>query len=187
MFQRLLNDHIACFNRLSKLEAKAVHAATLLTNAIKADKKVLVCGNGGSAADAQHFAAELVGRFQKERRAFPAIALTTDTSILSAIANDYGFDDVFSRQIEGLGKAGDVLVAISTSGNSKNVCSAVNKARSMGMITVALVGGSGGALQSNADIAVTVPHTITARIQEAHSFILHCWAEMIEIELSHIP
>jgi D-sedoheptulose 7-phosphate isomerase len=125
--------------------------ARVCITALKSGRKLLLCGNGGSAADAQHIAAELIGRFKHERKSLPAIALTTDTSILTAMANDYSFDVVFSRQVEGLGESGDVLIALSTSGNSKNVLEAVSKAKSLGITTLGLTGKTGGKLKNNAD------------------------------------
>ncbi len=135
----------------------------------------MICGNGGSAADAQHFAAELVGRFEKERRAFPAIALTTDSSALTATGNDYGFERIFARQVEALATSGDVLIAVSTSGNSPNIIAAVMQARKIGCQTIAMTGATGKKLASVCDAAVLVPSTRTARIQEAHITIIHIW------------
>ncbi|MBE3099693.1 MAG: D-sedoheptulose 7-phosphate isomerase [Planctomycetes bacterium] len=142
--------------------------------------KILVCGNGGSAADAQHFAAELVGRFTRERCGLSAIALTTDTSILTAISNDYGYDRVFARQVEAHGRPGDVLVGISTSGGSPNVLAALATARAAGMTTVALTGRDGGAIGAAADIHVNVPSPSAARAQEVHRTILHVICELVE-------
>ena len=155
-------------------------AAEAMIGALKNGKKLLIFGNGGSAADSQHIAAELVGRFKMERRALPAIALTANTSILTAIGNDYGFDSVFSRQVEALGSKGDIALGISTSGKSKNVIEALIKAKSLGMITIALTGGSGGEMKGKADINVNVPVEGTPRIQEAHITIGHIWCELIE-------
>ncbi len=142
--------------------------------------KILVCGNGGSAADAQHFAAELVGRFTRERCGLSAIALTTDTSILTAISNDHGYDRVFARQVEAHGRPGDVLVGISTSGGSPNVLAALATARAAGMTTVALTGRDGGAIGAAADIHVNVPSPSPARAQEVHRTILHVICELVE-------
>ena len=147
---------------------------------LKRGCRVLVCGNGGSAADAQHFAAELSGRFVKERRALAGIALTTDTSALTAISNDYGFDRVFARQVEALGRPGDILVGISTSGNSPNVILAVEAARQLGIRTLGLLGRDGGKLRLLVDDALVVPSPITARIQEVHQMVYHFWCEAIE-------
>jgi D-sedoheptulose 7-phosphate isomerase len=159
-----------------------VEAASAVVEALRTGHKVLVFGNGGSAADAQHFAAELVGRFLRERRALPAIALTTDTSILTAIANDYAFDRVFARQIEALGRDGDVAIGISTSGGSANVVSAFATARDAGMTIVALTGRDGGAVGAAADIHVNVASSSTARVQEVHRTLLHAMCELIERE-----
>lgn len=163
------------------LEAAAIaHAAELVCSAVLAGKKVLLCGNGGSAADAQHIAAELVGRFVIERRPLAAIALTTDTSALTAIANDYGYEHVFSRQVEALGAEGDVLVAITTSGTSKNVLAAVAAARARGMKVVGLTGAKGAAFVAACDAGVAVPSAVTARIQECHITIGHLLCEVVD-------
>lgn len=163
--------------------APVAAAARVMGEAVKHGKKVLAFGNGGSAADAQHFAAELVGRFQLERRAAAAIALTTDTSILSAIGNDYGFDRVFARQVEALGAEGDIALGISTSGTSANVLAAFEMARARKMTTIALTGGDGGPLGRAAGIHVNVPGASAARVQEVHRTVLHAICELIEREL----
>lgn len=142
--------------------------------------KILFCGNGGSAADAQHLAAEFVNRFQRDRRALAAIALTTDTSVLTSIGNDSGFDRIFSRQVEALARPGDLLVAISTSGNSANVLRAVEAAQALGVATIGLCGGAGGALATAADEAFVVPSPETPRIQEAHITLGHAWCALAE-------
>jgi D-sedoheptulose 7-phosphate isomerase len=142
--------------------------------------RILVCGNGGSAADAQHLAAELSGRYVKERRALAGIALTTDTSALTAIGNDYGFDQIFSRQVEALGRPGDLLIGISTSGNSPNVIRAVTSAKEQGMHTLGLLGRDGGQLLNLMDDAMVVPSPVTARIQEVHQMIYHFWCEVLD-------
>ncbi len=156
------------------------HAAILMRDAVCAGKKVLLCGNGGSAADAQHIAAELVGRFVIERRPLPAIALTTDTSALTAIGNDYGYEHVFSRQVEALGNPGDVLIAITTSGTSKNVVAAVNSARALGMKVIGMTGAKGAAFVASCDGGVAVPSLNTARIQECHIAIGHLLCEVLD-------
>jgi len=158
--------------------------ARMLTQVLRDGNKVLVFGNGGSAADSQHIAAELVGRFRRERRALPAIALTTDTSILTAVGNDYGFEDVFARQIEALGNAGDLALAISTSGNSPNVLKAVGKAKELGMITVGFSGDDGGKLKQAVDVCFRVPSRSTPRIQEAHIAAAHAICETVEAEFA---
>jgi D-sedoheptulose 7-phosphate isomerase len=156
----------------------------LIWAALKAGNKILLCGNGGSAADAQHIAAELVGRYEQKRRAFPAISLTTDTSALTAVSNDYGYEEVFARQVEGLGSSGDVLIAISTSGKSPSVIKAANRARVIGCKTIALTGCSGEPLTSHCDLAVIVPSNRTSRVQEAHITIGHLWCEMVDALLA---
>lgn len=142
--------------------------------------KILVAGNGGSAADAQHLAAELSGRYVKERKALAGLALTTDTSALTAIGNDYGYEFVFSRQVEALGRPGDVFIGISTSGNSPNVIRAVESAKALGMHTLGLLGKDGGRLKGLVDEALVVPSTVTARIQEVHQMVYHFWCECLD-------
>jgi D-sedoheptulose 7-phosphate isomerase len=165
-------------------EADSVlEAGRMLVTALSSGGKVLVFGNGGSAADSQHFAAELVNRFRSERPALAAIALTTDTSILTSIANDSDFESVFSRQVEALGAPGDVAVAISTSGGSPNVLKAVEIAREKGLRTLGLAGRDGGKLAGRVDLCLTVPHRETARIQEVHSLLIHLFCEMIDSSL----
>ena len=154
-------------------------AATCIA-ALKRGGKIIIFGNGGSAADSQHFAAELVGRFKKERRPFAAIALTTNSSILTALANDYSYEVTFSRQVEALGASGDIAFAISTSGKSPNVLKAALAARERGITTIALTGGSGGSLATACDEAIVVPSQDTPRIQEAHLLIIHILCELIE-------
>ncbi|MBA3541148.1 MAG: D-sedoheptulose 7-phosphate isomerase, partial [Deltaproteobacteria bacterium] len=151
-----------------------------MRDAVLAGKKVLLCGNGGSAADAQHIAAELVGRFVVERRPLPAIALTTDTSALTAIANDYGYEHVFARQVGAFGAPGDVLIAITTSGTSKNVVAAVKVARELGMKVIGLTGAKGAAFVASCDAGVAVPSTNTARIQECHIVVGHLLCEILD-------
>jgi D-sedoheptulose 7-phosphate isomerase len=155
-----------------------VKVAREISSALQQGRKVLLFGNGGSAADAQHIAAEWVGRFQRERRALAAIALTTDTSVLTAIGNDYGFDHVFARQLRALGQEGDIAVAISTSGNSPNVLLAVDAAHELGMITVALTGRDGGKLGPKVQYHLNVPHNLSPRIQEVHIMIGHILCEL---------
>lgn len=157
-----------------------VDAAQTILNAYKAGGKVLLIGNGGSAADAQHIAAELVGRFRLERAALPAIALTTNTSTLTALANDYGYEAVFSRQLEALANDKDVLIAITTSGTSPNILKAVETAQSKGVFVIGLTGGSGGKLKGMADLTIVVPSDNTARIQEAHITIGHIICHLVE-------
>lgn len=157
-----------------------LEVADLLIDAFRRGGKLLVMGNGGSAADAQHLAAEIVGRFRMERKALPAIALSTDTSILTAVGNDYGFESVFRRQVEALAGEGDVVVGISTSGSSPNVLEALRRAREMGCRTVGLLGRDGGAIRGVTDLDLTVPGSDTPRIQEAHITIIHILCELVE-------
>ncbi len=171
--------------RASRHDARTVLAiATAVGRTLDAGGRVLACGTGGSAADAQHFAAELVGRFTKDRRALAAIALTTDTSVLTAVANDLGYERVFARQVEALGREGDVLVGISTSGRSANVLAAFAAAKTRRMTTVALTGRDGGALGASADLHVNVPSPLAARAQEVHRTLLHVICELVEAELT---
>lgn len=158
-------------------------AGTALADALKAGRKALACGNGGSAADSQHFAAEIVGRFERERPGMPAVALTVDTSAITAIANDYAWDRVFSKQVEALGQAGDVLLAISTSGNSKNVMEAMKAAQAKGLIVIALTGRDGGAMAKMLrpqDFHLNVAHPRTMRVQEIHLLVIHCLCEVVD-------
>jgi len=155
-------------------------SAERLCDVLNAGNKILICGNGGSAADAQHFAAELIGRFERERGGLPAIALTTDTSILTAVGNDYGFAQIYSRQVQALAVPGDALIGISTSGNSENVLLAVQKASGIGCLTISLTGRDGGAIATAADLSLNVAVERTARVQEAHLMILHLICEQID-------
>jgi len=173
-------------NAVDALAPQIARAATLMTECLLADGKILACGNGGSASDAQHFAAEMIGRFERERPELPAISLATDTSILTAIANDYDYGQVFAKQVRALGGAGDVLLAISTSGNSGNVVAAVDAAHERGMRIVALTGKGGGRigeLLTVDDVHICVPHTVTARIQETHILSIHCICDVIDANL----
>ncbi len=159
-------------------------AAQLILQSLLNDGKILSCGNGGSAADAQHFSGELLGRFERERPGLPAIALTTDSSTLTAIANDYQYEDVFAKQVRALGQSGDVLLAISTSGNSENVLRAVTTAHSRGLKVVALVGRDGGTIAqslTSGDVELRVPADRTCRIQEVHLLIIHCLCDLIDV------
>lgn len=168
---------------LSKPIAAAVHAILV---SVTSGNKVLACGNGGSAADAQHFAAEFVGRYERERPELGAIALTTDSSIITAIANDYDFSVIFSKQVRALGVAGDVLLALSTSGNSANVLAAIEAAHERDMTVVALTGRGGGKIQQalrETDVHICVPHERTARIQEVHALVIHCICDGVDTQL----
>ena len=171
--QRVIDEHISTL----------ADVVELLVQTLRAGKKVVLFGNGGSAADSQHIAAELVSRFRRERQALPAMALTTDTSILTAIANDYSFENVFSRQIEAIGQPGDVAIGISTSGNSPNVLKGVRAAQDRGMTTVGLTGASGGKLKECVDICFRAPSQSTPRIQEVHITVAHAICELVEQEL----
>ena len=181
-FQASIDTKQTLINDTKRLE-ELLEVAGVASSTIKAGHKIMLCGNGGSAADSQHIAAELIGRFEKERVSMAAIALTTDTSALTAIGNDYGYDQVFSRQVEGLGQSGDLLIGISTSGNSKNVVKAMKVAQSKSIRTVALVGDrTGGAMQAIADYVLAAPSTNTARIQECHILMMHTLCQLVESE-----
>ena len=155
----------------------------VIVKSLKKGGKVLIAGNGGSAADSQHISAELIGRFMKERKALPAIALTTDSSILTCMGNDYGYDAIFKRQVEGLGNKGDIFIGISTSGNSKNIVEAAEEANKKGLITIGLLGKDGGKLKEMCDYNITFPYKETARIQEHHIMTYHMMCEFIENEM----
>ena len=179
--QSQLRSHCEVMAALERDLAPAIASTvSLLVEAFRDGKKLLVMGNGGSAADAQHFAAEIVGRFKLERRALPAIALTTDSSILTAIGNDYGFDRIFSRQVEAHAEAGDVVVGISTSGNSPNIQLALQIAAQMGCRTVALLGKDGGTIKDFAELPIVVPSHDTPRVQEGHIAIIHIVCDLVE-------
>lgn len=183
-----LRQHLEVFENLLTSEIEAIErAGELIYECLNNGKKILLCGNGGSAADAQHIAAEFVGRFERERRPFPAIALTTDTSALTAIANDYGFERIFARQVEALAESGDLLIGISTSGNSANIAAAVMTARERGCVTIGLTGAKGKKLAGLCDAAVLVPSEKTARIQEGHNAIGHLWCELVDEKLAQNP
>jgi D-sedoheptulose 7-phosphate isomerase len=184
MYARIAEDALAAASKLHDRMRGSVGptlvAAQAVRDALRVGNKLLVFGNGGSASDAQHLAAELVGRFMKERAALPALALTVDTSILTAIANDYSYKQVFARQVEALGRAGDVAMGISTSGESPNVLAALQVAKTLGLKTIALTGRDGGGVGRAADIHVNVPDQNTARVQEVHRTLLHVMCEIIE-------
>lgn len=172
------------FVRLRAMAPEVVAAAEMMTAALHDGGKILFCGNGGSAADAQHIAAELVGRYKRERASLPGIALTVDTSALTAIANDYGYDAVFERQLRGLARSGDVLVGISTSGNSPNVVRALEAAREMGVRSIGFTGEGGGRMATLCDLCLRVPSKDTPRIQEMHIAIGHMLCELVETALA---
>ena len=177
-----LNEHIEVAKKMQELLPLIKDAAKLCVKALKEGGKVLLCGNGGSAADAQHIAAELSGRFKKERSALAGIALTTDTSALTAIGNDYGFDKVFSRQVEALAKKGDVLIAISTSGNSANVINAIKSAQKIGCKVITLTGKDGGKMANMGDVNIIIPSNNTPRIQEMHIMVGHIICALVDEE-----
>ncbi len=184
IFENSLRQHFEVFQSLLREEvANIERCAKMIFDCLNAGNKILLCGNGGSAADAQHLAAEFVGRYELERRAFPALALTTDTSALTALANDYSFERIFSRQIEALALKDDLLIAISTSGNSPNVLAAVMAARARGCQTIGLTGSNGRKLAALCDASVLVSSERTSRIQEAHITIGHLWCEYLDSEL----
>jgi len=183
VFDQAIAEHLMVISSLREQQPLLQRIAEKMTSAILAGHKVLWCGNGGSAADSQHLAAELMGQFRRERRGLPSIALTTDTSILTAIANDYGYERVFERQVEALCTKGDVLVGISTSGSSKNVCAALKSARKSGAFTVAFTGQGGGAMASVAEITLSIASKDTARIQEGHILCGHMLCDWIELHV----
>jgi|SRR5580658_9330781 D-sedoheptulose 7-phosphate isomerase len=178
-----LQEHLTVMRGLTALSGEIERAAVFITEAVKAGNKLMLCGNGGSAADSQHIAAEFTGRFVKDRRPLAALALSTDSSALTCIANDYSFDEIFARQITGLGRPGDCLLAISTSGNSRNVIRAVEAARKTSIRTIGLLGRDGGKLRGLCDLSIIVASQTTARIQEAHIFIGHTLCALVEARL----
>ena len=183
IFLKNLKEHIDLISSLNSLDPMVLQVGALAAQTLHSGGKILFCGNGGSASDSQHLAAELTGRFIKDRRPLAAIALTTDTSALTSIANDYAFEYVYARQVMALGQKGDVLVGISTSGNSKNIIRAVEEARVIGMTSVGLLGRDGGQLRALCDHAIVVPSDVTARIQESHILIGHTLCGLIEQHL----
>ena len=185
-WDRFAEGHLDVANEVfTRLRPAVESVAVRIAASLRSGGKVLACGNGGSAADAQHFAAELVNRFLLERRPYAALALTTDSSVLTSIANDYRYAEIFSKQVEALGRPGDILLAISTSGNAENVCLAAEAAKHAGLWTVALCGGSGGRLATLADESLRVSSsTVTARIQEAHEMMIHAICQLVEEQLS---
>lgn len=181
-FEQILGDHRKAFDDTftgAQMEVLEQISREILKS-FKAGHKLLICGNGGSAADAQHIAAEFIGRFKRERRSLPSIALTTDTSILTALANDYDYTKVFSRQVEGLGQQGDVLIAITTSGNSQNVLEAVEQAKKQGIFTIGFTGASGGKLKTATDLCFHAQAKNTPHVQEMHITALHAISEVVE-------
>ena len=175
-----LGEHLALFRTLHALEPAIVEAGAMLSTALERGGKLMLCGNGGSAADSQHLAAELTGRFAGDRRPLAALALSSDTAALTCIGNDYGFDEIFARQLHALARPGDVLVVLSTSGESGNVIRAAEQARAMGVKVVGLLGRDGGALRALCNVPIVVRHASTARIQEAHMLVGHTLCAMVE-------
>jgi len=183
LFSRNLTEHLAMCQHLAALDAHVDQAINACVYSLRGGGKLMLCGNGGSAADSQHLAAEFTGRFIKDRPPIAAIALSTDTSALTCIANDYSFDAIFARQVLAIGKPGDCLIAISTSGNSGNVLAAVAAAKALGITCIGLLGRDGGKLKAECDIAIVVPSQVTARIQEAHILIGHSLCGAVEQQL----
>jgi D-sedoheptulose 7-phosphate isomerase len=179
-----IRESIAVQEQLIGSAQLIADAARLIIATMRNGGKLIVFGNGGSAADAQHLSAELVGRYRQDRKGFPAIALTTDSSAMTSISNDYGFDAIFSRQLEAIGKSGDVVVAISTSGNSPNVLNALATAKKLGIASIGLTGKSGGQLRNSVDVCLSVPSDSTPRIQEAHGLVIHILSGLIENALT---
>ena len=180
LYQQALAEHRSLFDRLAALAPSVERVGDRLATAIQGGGKLMLCGNGGSAADSQHLAAELTGRLVNDRRPLAGLALSTDSSALTCIGNDYGFDAIFERQVRALGRAGDALILISTSGNSANLLRAAEAARALGVLTLGLLGRDGGKLLPLCDDALVIPSRTTARIQEAHIFIGHHWCAQIE-------
>jgi len=180
---RAINEAVRTLESLKHLDLQVSKAADLIGECFSTGNKLLMCGNGGSAADASHFATELVVRFTKDRRALPAICLTSDSGILTAGGNDYGFDKIFARQVEAFGQAGDVLICFTTSGNSKNVLLALEVAKARKLKTISFLGRNGGSTAGMADIDLLVKDNSTARIQEAHQLLIHVLCEIIEAQL----
>jgi D-sedoheptulose 7-phosphate isomerase len=185
IFGKAIQEHLEVVDQVRTQQARLEAIALAMAATLRAGGKILWCGNGGSAADSQHLAAEIVGRFRRERRGLPSVALTTDTSILTAVANDYGYEAVFSRQVEALGIAGDLLVGISSSGNSSNVVAALEAAHFQGLVTVGFTGAGGGRISEIADHLFAVASRDTARIQEAHILAGHMLCDWIELDSVH--
>jgi D-sedoheptulose 7-phosphate isomerase len=185
IFGNAIVEHLEVVRQVEDQQTVLEAIARAMTATLRAGGKILWCGNGGSAGDSQHMAAEIVGRFRRERRGLASIALTTDTSILTSVANDYGYESIFSRQIEALGVSGDIVVGISTSGNSPNVLAALQMGRSLGLVTVAFTGLGGGKMAPLADHLFAVASTVTARIQEVHILAGHMLCDWIELDRLH--
>jgi D-sedoheptulose 7-phosphate isomerase len=179
-YQKSLREALSVYESLLPLEPALETAGAWCVEALRAGRKVLACGNGGSGADAQHFTAELMGRYIDDRPALAAVALTADTTLLTAVGNDYAYDQIFARQVRGLGKAGDILIVFTSSGNSPNILRALEAARELKLRSIAFLGRGGGKAKDLADCVLLVPHALTARIQEAHQFLLHALMDRIE-------
>jgi D-sedoheptulose 7-phosphate isomerase len=186
LFLSHLSEHQAVCESIKSLESAVERAILTAVDAIRTGGKILLCGNGGSASDSQHIAAEFIGRFTVDREPISALALTTDTSVLTCVGNDYAFDQIFARQVKGLGRSGDVLIAISTSGNSGNVINAVIQAKAIGMKVIGFLGRDGGQLSPLCDVPLVVPHQQTARIQEMHILIGHILCHGVETQLGMV-
>ena len=182
-FLNNLHEHLSLFQQLNSLDQHVDQAISACVSSLRNGGKLMFCGNGGSAADSQHLAAEFTGRFIKDRAPLAAIALSTDTSALTCIANDYSYEAIFSRQVQAIGKPGDCLIAISTSGNSGNVLAAVAAAKALGITCIGLLGRDGGKLKPQCDVCIVVPSQVTARIQEAHILIGHSLCGAVEQQL----
>ena len=182
---RAINDSVRTLESLKNLEGEISRAAALIDQCLRAGNKLLVCGNGGSATDASHFATELVVRFAKDRRALPAICLTSDSGILTAAGNDYGFDEIFARQVAAFAQPGDVLICLTTSGKSKNLIRALEEAKGHALKTIAFLGRDGGSTVGIADVDLLVKSDSTARVQEAHQLLLHVFCEIIDERLGN--
>ena len=183
IYDEIISEHLYLVNKLYDNSDDIIKICNFICDSFQNNGKILLCGNGGSAADSQHIAAEFVGRFVKDRKPLPALALTTDTSALTCISNDYSFDLVFSRQVLALGNSQDVLIALTTSGNSLNVINAIVEAKKIGMKIVSLLGNDGGQVKDISDISIIVPSNITARIQEAHILLAHAICSLVESKL----
>lgn len=184
MISKIVDEHINLVRVVNELKPEINNLAEVLINTLKNNNKILIMGNGGSAADSQHMAAELVGRFKKESLGLSAIALSTDSSIITCIANDYSFDEIFSRQVEAIANPRDVVIGISTSGKSKNVHKAMEKAKEVNCTTVSLLGSDGGEIVKSSDLSIVIPAQNTARVQECHILIIHILCELIENRLN---
>ncbi|HEY1984435.1 MAG TPA: D-sedoheptulose 7-phosphate isomerase [Terracidiphilus sp.] len=187
LFVHAIQEHMAAVKQLEHQKDLFEQIAHRMVQALRGGKKILWCGNGGSAADSQHLAAEIVGRFRRERRGWASIALTTDTSILTAVGNDYGYDAIFARQVEALCQPGDVLIGLSTSGNSPNVCNAIECGRGLGAFSVGMTGEGGGKLATLADACLRVASRETARVQECHILFGHMLCDQVELEMCPDP